>query len=299
MMLKLTSFAWTVWRRCWQLLSWRKFTNPDDKRIRSIYFLQSQGQSDKGSFGLNRQKDASVGSVCPSGLPLPDEAILKYGSDPTRYLKTGERDIRIMKDALARHGVDSDVGPGNFLEFGCANARVIRWLSDWASQGEGWGVDFNSAMMMWCHQNLSPPFHFAVSTLHPRLSFSDHHFDLVFAFSVFTHIGDMYFSWICEMRRIIRPGGLFYFTIHDEVAKEIQTKLGSNPQKRRNDSEVYQLFLENDSDFCCVGRDWYSLISFKREYLIEHLSSYFEILEFVERAMGDSQTGVLVRRKPT
>ena len=263
-------------------------------RPRRLTFLEKPGTGDDNGFQLSKNVSWEDER---SELPTPDENFIKYWGDADKYLNTGKRDADLLRAALIRAGVDDIKGPGNFLELGCANSRVLRWFADWASYGEGWGVDLNAAMIFWCHQNLSPPFHYNVSTTLPKLSFADHYFSLVFALSVFTHIDDMYLSWLCEMRRILKPGGLFYFTIHDEAAADIETEMGAWPQKRRVQSQAYNEFVAQESDFCTVNRDWRCLSSFRRDYLVDHLSNFFDVIELVSRAMGQTQTGILLRRK--
>jgi SAM-dependent methyltransferase len=50
----------------------------------------------------------------------------------------------------------------------------------------------------------------------PPLPIPDAQFDVVTAFSVFTHIDELESPWLLELRRILKPGGLLYATIHDE-----------------------------------------------------------------------------------
>ena len=80
------------------------------------------------------------------------------------------------------------------MELGCAAGRVIRHLNELAASREIWGVDFAAAATMWCEENLSPPLHFATTTVVPHLPFKDEYFDLVYAGSVFTHIDELTFA---------------------------------------------------------------------------------------------------------
>lgn len=265
--------------------------------IRHLQFLECEGQGEDRGFTFKKQRRRDSPKVIDQAeLPIPEPAFMKYGHTEEKYINTGKRDSSIIREALVRHGVDPEKGPGNILEFGCANARVLRWFHDWAYHGEAWGVDLDSPMIFWCHQHLSPPFHFAVSTTAPHLFFEDRFFSLTFAMSIFTHIDDMYLSWLCELRRITKPGGFLYITIHDEHTQRIQEQNNSPYLARRLEKEAYQKFLETEGDFCTCARDWRSLVSFRREYLIDHVSNYFEVAEIVEGAMAQSQTGLLLRR---
>jgi hypothetical protein len=39
---------------------------------------------------------------------------------------------------------------------------------------------------------------------------------LVYALSVFTHIDEFEIAWLCELRRVLQPGGIAYITVHTD-----------------------------------------------------------------------------------
>jgi ubiquinone/menaquinone biosynthesis C-methylase UbiE len=98
---------------------------------------------------------------------------------------------------------------------------MTRWFYEYAEQCEIWGVDISADHIVWCQQHLSPPFHFATVTTVPHLPFEDNYFDLIFAGSVFTHIEGLADSWLLELRRILRPGGRIYASVHDRHTIEL------------------------------------------------------------------------------
>jgi SAM-dependent methyltransferase len=77
-------------------------------------------------------------------------------------------------------------------------------------------VDISAAHIEWCQRHLTPPMFFATTTTAPHLPFEDGAFDLVYGGSLFTHISDLADAWFLEVRRVLRPGGHAYLTIHDE-----------------------------------------------------------------------------------
>ena len=221
-------------------------TKHKKRTLRNTHFFENQGFGADNGFCLKkkRHRDSPV-ITDPADLPVPSGEFIKYHKgDADRYLRSGRRDARMLRKALLDAGVDESHGPGNFLEFGCANARVLRWFVDWANHGEAWGVDLSAEMIFWCHQNLSPPFNFAVSTTAPQLFFEDRFFNAICCFSVFTHIDDLYLSWLCELRRILKPDGLMYVTFFDEATARIQQEMDAKPFQRRVKSETYQQFTE-------------------------------------------------------
>jgi SAM-dependent methyltransferase len=57
--------------------------------------------------------------------------------------------------------------------------------------------------------------------LQPPLPYPDGAFDFVYAFSVFTHLSvELADRWMAELRRVVKPGGLVWFTIHGQSYRE-------------------------------------------------------------------------------
>jgi SAM-dependent methyltransferase len=99
------------------------------------------------------------------------------------------------------------------LDFGCGCGRMARWWSD-LPQLAIHGCDYNKELVNWCQENL-PFVQARVTDLDPPLPYSDGSFDLVYAFSVFTHLSiELANRWVAELERIVKPGGLLWFTIH-------------------------------------------------------------------------------------
>src|SRR5262249_5786559 len=142
-----------------------------------------------------------------SPLPVPPEELWAgYGPTLEAYLQSGNEHVRSMREILERSGMPV-ASAQRVLDFGCAAGRMLRWLHDEASVCEIWGTDIRSSHMIWCKQCLSPPFHFATTTINPHLPFEDRYFGLIYAGSVFTHIDDLADAWLLELRRVLRPGG--------------------------------------------------------------------------------------------
>jgi ubiquinone/menaquinone biosynthesis C-methylase UbiE len=120
-----------------------------------------------------------------------------------------------MKRILESSGFYIKEG-NRILDWGCHTGRMIRWLDDIAEQCEIWGVDVSAEHIIWCQQHLAPPFYFSTVTTAPHLPFEDGYFDLIYAGSVFTHIADLADAWFLELKRIVRPGGRLYITVHDK-----------------------------------------------------------------------------------
>lgn len=119
--------------------------------------------------------------------------------------------------------------PKNILEWGCGVGRIIRHLPGLSKNAKVVGADINEAMIAWDAAHI-PDVQFVKTDYQPPLPFTGQAFDLVFAFSVFTHIEyRLQQSWLQEIHRILMPDGIFLFTTH---GKKYRTALSVQEQKQ-------------------------------------------------------------------
>ena len=59
---------------------------------------------------------------------------------------------------------------------------------------------------------MTPPFRFYQMSQAPSLPFEDSSFDLIYAVSVFSQVYDDWHQWAVEIRRILKPGGVFFMS---------------------------------------------------------------------------------------
>jgi SAM-dependent methyltransferase len=157
------------------------------------------------------------GRLAGDPLPVPPPMLrMGYAQDNDKhYLDCGAVTAAKLRQALERHQL-GPCGRAPILEWGCASGRVLRHFAPEARAAEVWGVDVDGAHLQWAKENLSPPLRFVTCTAYPHLPFEDATFDFVYGISVFTHIHHLRDTWLMEIRRILAPGGVAIFTIHDE-----------------------------------------------------------------------------------
>jgi SAM-dependent methyltransferase len=144
-------------------------------------------------------------------LPLPPAALAARvgsveGADPTQfYLREGER-LRGVIDELLPD--DWDWAGKRALDFGCGSARVLRHFAAEAAAGTFSGCDIDEASIDWDRAHLSPPFRFFRNGFAPPLALPTGSLDLIWAMSVFTHIGETWSDWLVEMHRLLAVDGI-------------------------------------------------------------------------------------------
>jgi len=92
-------------------------------------------QRDKNSYVLPKLRRSSAEPGAPAFPIPPPELRIGYASSPEVYLANGRRNVQIMLDLLRASGARLERG-ARILDFGCGAGRMIRWLAEFAGQGE-------------------------------------------------------------------------------------------------------------------------------------------------------------------
>lgn len=144
-------------------------------------------------------------------VPLPSLELMEVGGTPVEgdaesaYLEVG----RALREEI--HGLlppDWSFAGRRVLDFGCGTGRVLRHFLAEAEEGEMWGCDINEDAIRWLERELSPPLRVFANRESPPLPLGSGDFDLIWAFSVFTHITDEWSAWLLELHRLLADGGL-------------------------------------------------------------------------------------------
>jgi len=226
------------------------------------------------------------------GLPVPPQELWAgYGTTPAEYLSLGQLHFKRMMELLESSGYIPEIGHRIF-EFGCAAGRMIRNFSGYGKEIEIWGSDISAAHIIWCHQHLSPPIQFLVNTTYPNLPFEQNYFHMVYAGSVFTHIGDLEDAWLMELRRILTKGGKAFITVHDNHT--IKLLLDSKPGEWLFDTKIRKQLLEYNEEVHFI-ENGYNLLMLSRdpgntqvfhddEYIEKEWGSIFKVISIVPEA---------------
>lgn len=147
---------------------------------------------------------------------------------------------------------------------------------------------------------MGPAAHDAAVPLHPvttapHLPFEDRTFGLIYAGSVFSHIEDLADAWVLELRRITRPGGHLYLTVHDQESVDLW--LTDLPDHYLADEirDRPDLFGRLGTELAAIGHRPTNNVFYDIDYLTWLWGRWFEVLEVVERAWNN-QSAVILRR---
>lgn len=284
-------FDWEVVRRVKELIH-------DEASLGARYWPYEPGRS---SWVISNENESVERAA--DELPVPPPRLWAgYCNDPVSYVRSGREHYDAMMASLSATGFQP--APDlRILDFGCAAGRMLRNFRDQAATGEVWGTDISAPHIVWCRQHLSPPFQFVTSTTFPNLPFEDNYFDLIYAASVFTHIGDLEDAWLMELRRIAKPGGRLYLTIHDDATSRLL--LSSAPGDWLYDSKLRRDLVEFDAKTHVLDSPYGMFITSRdpgntqvfhhSDYIRKHWARMFKLRSMTPEGSG-YQTAVVLEK---
>jgi SAM-dependent methyltransferase len=171
-------------------------------------------------FALSSLVEPKQGNAV-DGLPYPPPEMVRLVAGIStphrfyqRFVQGGAQVANRIIKLLARNECSFE-HTGAVLDFGCGCGRVMRSWKD-LDGPRLHGTDYNPFLVEWCRHNLSFA-EFSVNGLEPGLDHADGQFDLVYSYSVFTHLPpEMQRPWLDELMRVTAPGGHLLLTFHGE-----------------------------------------------------------------------------------
>ena len=99
------------------------------------------------------------------------------------------------------------------LDFGCGEGRLIQNVINLIPEGDIYGCDVIQELIDQCKRKF-PRGHFIHNDVKPPIDFNDNQFDLIYTYSVFTHLTEEnHLAWLQEFSRILKPGGVMIHSV--------------------------------------------------------------------------------------
>jgi SAM-dependent methyltransferase len=174
------------------------------------------------------------------------------------------------------------------LDFGAGSGRTLRHFLREARQARFEGCDIDAAAIEWLNTNLNPPVTGFVNAEAPPLARPTDTYDVVYAFSVFTHITDRWADWLLELHRVLRPGG---WLIASFLGEGMSRTIAGEPWDPRR---IGMNVLHAHQDWDAGGPS----VLMSPWWLREHWGRAFDIVSLDEGATEGTHGLVVARPRP-
>ena len=169
---------------------------------------------------------------------------------------------------------------------------TVHWLHG-RRRPQVFGCDVDRQAIAWCRAHLRGGA-FAVTPFDPPTSYPDGYFDAITGYSVFSHLDRAaQRAWLVEMRRVLAPGGVFVASVHGPAAarfvfhRRTSQILADGIHDKTVDPMLTGVLPE--------GAYWSTYQT--EDYTRRVFGKYFEVVEYVERGIGNLQDLVVLRRR--
>ena len=271
------------------------------------------GVSDEFWFWLNTEGYRTSPTLRQLLPGLPSEQIQKRftGAAGDRTLREGFFVYRMVKQIFQQQ-LGNITDQHTILDFGCGWGRITRFFLKDVQPSNLWGADCVEEVIRVCQQTNRWSNVELVGTL-PPTRFPDHTFDLVYCYSVFSHLSeDVHKQWLAEFHRILRPGGLFIATTRsrDFIVQCAELRGRSDlPEHLVGASKSFPNTEQSLSDydrglFChsptggggILDTSFYGETCIPRAYVLNHWTEFFSIVSFIEDHKRLPQNIIVVKK---
>ncbi len=205
-----------------------------------------------------------------------------------------------------------------YLDFGVGWGRIARMFLRDLNQENLYGLDVTPEILRICKQ-IMPIGKYSLSEPRGLLPYSDSYFDLVTAFSVFSHLSeDSGTHWIRELHRVVKSGGIVVATTLSNsfiaLCREVATNPSSSDWAKMMASYVYQsypnwkelfnqfpadelLYLSSGGGFDTMNSNDYGWAMVSKEYAQKQWGEWFEVVDFIDDPNVLPQACITLRRR--
>jgi ubiquinone/menaquinone biosynthesis C-methylase UbiE len=228
-------------------------------------------------------------------IPIPHD-LNREGYAPgadLSYWLSGYRDYRKLQDLAAKY----DIRGGRYFDFGGSTGRVFRQFAIQTDAWDVWSCDFKISSVEFNLKYFPSKVRVFLNTSFPSLPLPDQYFDLISAYSVFTHINETETGWLLELRRTLRVGGIACFSIHNNDTWPTRNKtMRDTFEKFRPDIANEPTLPEGKTVVTFREDDPYNCHAFHSDtHIRQNWGRFFEICEIQPLFCGN-QAMVVCRR---
>jgi SAM-dependent methyltransferase len=269
--------------------------------------------------GLDDEQWSWVSTVGVEQLPVLTKCLPPLPSKETQLRFTGDSGQSTLQRAFAVYlrlrslCATHQVALDRVLEFGCGWGRILRFFVRDLEVENIFGMDVHPEMVRLCNSSLPWARITRCEPQPPALTLPDTSFDLIYAYSVFTHISEAtQLAWLSEFNRVLRPGGLLVLTTRPrafiEMCAQYSTtgdttswktglkKAFPHPSKTLSDYDQGRFIFAPVGGGDFLSSEFYGEACVPLEYVKKTWTRQFDLCSWEE---GDDYQAFVTLRKPS
>lgn len=215
--------------------------------------------------------------------------------------------LQRFEAVLNRHGRSFQTSSA-ICEFGCGEGRLTQYLFELSPLASIFGCDVRREAVEVCRRKV-PQGRFTVNHATPPLDAEDAAFDLMYSYSVFTHLSESnHTAWLGELARTLKPGGFMLHTVHSYEYLRRTVRFSPESLLKYQLNESIEAFIRAGRDYLYIVDDpatpEYGYAIIRKEYVLEvwPRESGLELVEYIEGAIEAYPEGcqdlVVLQKRP-
>jgi SAM-dependent methyltransferase len=232
------------------------------------------------------------------GFPPEGIQIGMVGSSNQAALQEGFRFYKVVREICTKSGAVWDE-ESHLLDFGTGWGRYARIFARDFNPNNIVGIDVDPTFVDLC-QKTFPFGDFRITPAFPPCDLPDNQFDLIVAYSVFSHLSEQAANaWVGEFARVLKPGAIAAFTTQGRnfirvCEQHRQTKQHTHPWHMKLAASFLDAeAAERDYDdgrflFSATGAgehrssEFYGEAMIPKKYVLDNWSDRFELVEYLQ-----------------
>jgi SAM-dependent methyltransferase len=268
------------------------------------------GIGDDFWFWLNTvgvRRNSRLSRILP-GLPNADIQQNYTGSQGDSTMFNAINSYKIYKQQYEKYKGDL-AQADKILDFGCGWGRIIRLFLKDLPPSKIWGCDPVADMITICREQ-NKWCNFEHIDTNPPTPFQNDSFDMIYSFSVFSHLSEKFhLELLSEIKRILKPGGIYITTTRNRQFFEFCAQLS----KRKDFDKLHQAtsgssvafpntqksISEYDQGLYChhsfASEEWpyWGETAIPKKYVVDQWTRMFTFLDYIE---NDIQNIIVVQK---
>jgi SAM-dependent methyltransferase len=217
----------------------------------------------------------------PLVAPVPNDDLIRYTcghGDAAEYVRSGGEVATQLELASRRFFGVSIADFKSVLDFGCGSGRVLGSLD--FGRAEVSACDIGEGVAAFARAAF-PRVRVFHSGLKPPLPFEPGEFDLIYSFSVFSHLDqDIEAIWLEELARVGKPGAAYLLTVHGDWF--IEATLPPAEQAAVTKEGFISKKVHSRNGDALDFPEYYESTYHTSKYIYDNWSNRFEIVSIIK-----------------